>query len=242
MTEEKRLLIYLHIPKTGGTTLKNIIKRQYHPKEVWFHMEKDMIPKMEKRGNVDQLKCVGGHCWYGLHEYFEKQFQYFTMLRNPIDRVISEYYYILRRPNHNAYPQIKNMTLMEFIQNFSLKSSNQQTRRISGSIHNPNLDHAKTNLKNDFVVAGLSEMFDDSIFLMKKAFNWQDISYSKENVTQKRPAIDEISKDILNELKKRNAMDIELYAFAKELLTEKLESLDSVSKQELELLKTSKYS
>ncbi|MFC3884152.1 sulfotransferase family 2 domain-containing protein [Bacillus songklensis] len=240
MTAEKRLLIYMHIPKTGGTTLKNIIKKQYHSKEVWFHMEKDMIPKLKEKRKIDQLKCVGGHCWYGLHEYFKRPYQYFTILRNPIDRIVSEYYYILRRPHHKAYPQVQNMSLMEFIHHFPLKSSNQQTRRISGCIHEPDLDLAKKNLQNNFTVAGLSEMFDESIFLMKKTFNWGDISYSKENVTNNRPSVTDMPKDILSELEKRNEMDLELYTFTKELLAVKLESLDSDSKQELEMFKAGK--
>jgi hypothetical protein len=240
MMEEERLLIYMHIPKTGGTTLKNIIKKQYHHKEVWFQMEKDMISKLREKRKNDQLKCVGGHCWYGLHEHFKQPCQYFTMLRHPIDRVISEYYYILRRPTHKVYPKIRSMSLTEFIRHFPLKSSNQQTRRISGSVREPELELAKQNLKNAFVVTGLLEMFDESIFLMKKSFNWHDISYSKENVTPKRPSITDIPKEVLDELEKRNEMDLELYQFAKKLLMDKLKSLDPVARGELERFKARK--
>jgi hypothetical protein len=237
MNEEKQLLVYIHIPKTGGTTLKNIISKQFLPKEVWLHMEKDTNRKMQAKRKIDQLRCIGGHCWYGVHDDFDRPYKYFTMLRNPFDRVISEYYYILRWPEHKAYPQVRHMSFLEFIHQFPLKSSNQQTRRISGSIHDPDLKIAKNNLKKDFAIAGLAEMFDESLFLMKKAFNWNNITYSKQNVTPNRPAIDDMPKEILQELERRNEMDLELYSFAKKLLKEKLEGLDSISKQELELFK-----
>lgn len=36
------------------------------------------------------------------------------MLRNPIDRVLSNYYYI-KRPNHPKNTMIKNMSIEEFV-------------------------------------------------------------------------------------------------------------------------------
>ncbi|MDQ0218888.1 hypothetical protein J2S21_001982 [Peribacillus cavernae] len=214
--------------------MKNIIKKQYAPGDVWFHMEKDMLPKLEQKMKKSELKVVGGHCWYGLHQHFDRPYTYFTMLRNPIDRVISEYYYILERPHHKAYPKVTSMDLLGFVRQFQLKSSNQHTRRLSGNIHSPNLETAIENIKNDFTVVGLSEMFDESLFLMKKSFGWEDIHYQKVNVTKKRPLIDEIPENVKAELKIRNELDLELYEFARKLLQEKVEQLDSESKQELE--------
>ncbi|RFU64583.1 sulfotransferase family 2 domain-containing protein [Bacillus sp. V59.32b] len=233
MKNDEKLLIYMHIPKTGGTTMKNIIQKQYDPREVWFHMEKDMLPKLEQKLKKKDLKCVGGHCWYGLHQHFHKPYTYFTMLRDPIDRVVSEYYYILERPHHKAYPAVVTMDLMDFIQEFPLKSSNQHTRRISGNIKSPNLEAAKENIKNDFAIVGLSEMFDESLFLMKKAFGWDDITYQKVNVTKKRPSIEKLPKNVVAELEIRNELDLKLYDFSKKLLLEKIDQLDFRSKREL---------
>lgn len=215
--------------------MKNIIKKQYHKDEVWFHMEKDMIPKLEKKKNINQLKCVGGHCWFGVHQNFSKPFKYFTMLRNPLERVISEYYYILERPNHKAFSEVKTLSLSDFIQHFPVKSSNQQTRRLSGLIHKPDLDLAKFNLTHHFEVAGIAEMFNESVYLMKKVFGWNDIEYQKANVTKTRPSMKEIPSDILKELEDRNQMDIELYEFAKTELINQLASLNPISRGELDI-------
>ncbi|MEH7238304.1 sulfotransferase family 2 domain-containing protein [Bacillus sp. JJ1562] len=221
MTNSEELLIYMHIPKTGGTTLKNIIQKQYRKQDVWLHMEKDMNPKMEQK-NIEQLKCVGGHCWHGIHAHFDRPYKYFTMLRNPIDRVISEYYYILERPSHKAYLEVKNMNLEQFIHRFPIKSSNQQTRRLSGNIHKPDLEVAKRNIEADFAVVGLSEMFDESITVMKDLFAWGDISYQKANVTKKRPAVEDVSRKVIKQLEELNQMDLEIYEYAKTKLLRQL--------------------
>jgi hypothetical protein len=123
-----------------------------------------VVPILKAADKGHELKCVGGHYWYGIHQQFEKPYKYFTMLRDPIDRIISEYYYVFERPNHQAYSEIKTMSLAEFIDHFPLKSCNQQTRRISGLIQQPDLQLAKNNIQNDFVVVGLSEMFMSLFF------------------------------------------------------------------------------
>jgi hypothetical protein len=64
------LIIHLHIPKTGGTTLRDIIQRQYLSKNILT------IPTLEKSENIletvpsvkiNQLELVQGHLKYGIH-------------------------------------------------------------------------------------------------------------------------------------------------------------------------------
>ena len=42
----KDLFIHLHIPKTGGTTLRDIIQRQYRSEKILI------IPKLEESENI----------------------------------------------------------------------------------------------------------------------------------------------------------------------------------------------
>ncbi|MEH7237275.1 sulfotransferase family 2 domain-containing protein [Bacillus sp. JJ1562] len=234
MTKQDHLLIYLHIPKTAGSTLKHIIRKQYRSGEVWFQTRNQMVPVLGTADKANELKCVGGHYWFGIHQQFNKPYKYITMLRHPIDRIASEYYYILGRPNHQAYSKVKTMSFMEFIDHFPLKSSNQQTRRISGLIQQPELQLAKKNIQNDFIVVGVSEMFDESVFLMKEACNWGDISFTSVNVTKNRPTLADIPKDVVEKLNEENKLDLELYNFAKTELVKKIENLDRDSKTKLQ--------
>jgi hypothetical protein len=234
MEHNDKLLIYMHIPKTGGTTLKNIINKQFEPGETWFHMEKDMPPKLNQKSKENSLKCVGGHCWYGLHKQFSKEYTYFTMLRNPIDRVISEYYYILERPHHKDHQKVMAMDLMGFMEQFPLKSTNQHTRRISGNISSPHLQTAIENIHKDFAVVGLTEMFDESLFLMKQSFGWNDIDYEKVNITKKRPSINQIDEKVRSELERKNELDMALYKYAENMILEKIAQFDTKTNQEFQ--------
>ena len=79
----KDLFIHLHIPKTGGTTLRDIIHRQYQSKQIL------VIPKLENSesiikeisaAQINQLKVIQGHLKYGIHKYFHRNTKYFVII------------------------------------------------------------------------------------------------------------------------------------------------------------------
>src|SRR5690625_7753957 len=83
------MLIFVHIPKTAGGSLISIISSQYNSHEI-FRMGFPEVNTATRLNN--NIKCVLGHTFYGQHEELGPHI-YITMLRDPIDRVISHYYY-----------------------------------------------------------------------------------------------------------------------------------------------------
>ena len=100
--------IFLHIPKAGGSTLYKIIGRNYNRNKI-FHIHgakiKESILNFKNLNyeGLDSIKILTGHMGFGLHNHFQNESIYFTLLRNPVDRIISHYYYVLRKPNHYLY-------------------------------------------------------------------------------------------------------------------------------------------
>lgn len=227
------LTIFMHIPKTGGTTLNSIFRNQYDKNQFYDHLFP--IDDMRKKYNeLDQeaknnIKAVSGHYSYGINKIFSKSFTYFTMLRNPVERVISLYYFLKSTPT--IYPEMKDMTFTEFI-DWSREAKNGQTKQVSGLWGNPSVEKAKENLRT-FRVIGLTERFDESLFLMKKAFGWSDIEYNSLNITKKRPLKSELSQKVISLIEEHNQLDFELYRYAQELFEKQINSLNKESKQEL---------
>jgi hypothetical protein len=233
---EDNLTVFLHIPKTGGTTLNSIFRKQYNIDEIYDHgsLEGNIINVNQL--NVEQkrkIKAISGHNVYGIHElYFSKPFSYFTMLRDPVDRVISLYYFLR---NYKGYERLKGMSLEEYVIKEN-EAHNGQTVLLSGLPVNPNIEKAKENLKT-FSVVGITEMFNESLFLLKKEYEWDNIDYLKQNITRKRPSKEKVSPTLINLIKKYNALDLELYEFAKQLLYQKLKALSTDEKKQLEKFK-----
>ncbi|WP_273847760.1 sulfotransferase family 2 domain-containing protein [Halalkalibacter alkalisediminis] len=232
--QRNKILIHLHTPKTAGTTLRKIITNNYHNSSYNVYLDESKRKERLRSLSKKNVSCIQGHFPFGIHKYLSKPCTYITMLRNPIDRVISEYYFIRRGTRHRLHQEVMKLSLEQYLRR--PESMNVQTRYISGArgpLTRQHLEIAKKNIQKYFSIVGITEMFNESLFLMKNKFGWQNTSYEKENVTKARPSLNQISKTTLTELEKQNKLDIELYLFAKRLLEQKLINLDQQSKQEL---------
>lgn len=239
--KEAPLLIHLHMPKTGGTTLKKIIRKNY-PKQNVFdvyvdrkHLSSRLAELAEK-----QVQCIQGHFPFGVHQFFQQPSTYITILRDPVDRIISEYYFIRSIPWHSLHPKVSNMSLQEYQQ--SPLTQNLQTvyilgRKFGSPLSEDDLAQAKENLENYFSVVGITDMFDESLFLMKEQFQWRNTVYTKANVTNQRPKKHELPEDIRTQIQQNNEWDMKLYQFAKQRLIEKIESFDIRTKKRLKVFK-----
>lgn len=190
------------------------------------------------------IQCFYGHFTYGIHNYFNRPCNYMTFLRDPIERVISEYYFLLMEPSHGPYvsKQIRtnNMTLMDYVSSkdeaFVRRTNNMQTSFISGK-SNPqhaDLQLAKENLRKHFTF-GIAERFNESLFLFQKKFGWQSIQrYHPFFKNPSRPPKNQLSSEVLQKIKEKNELDILLYDEACMLFQKRIDSLDKASKKEMQ--------
>jgi Sulfotransferase family len=231
-----RNLIFIHIPKAAGTTLRQILKVQY-PNKRWLQIDgsrpKESFAEF-KNQDIEQrkeIRCLFGHIPYGVHEALVGDSQYITILRHPVERVISHYYYILRKPSHYLYREVagRNMSLQDYITSglSSQELKNGQTWLISGKDNNnlESLAVAKQNLQQHFIAVGITEQFDRSLAIFQQKLGWDKINYESANVTPNRPQRDEISPEIVSLIEKLNYLDMELYDFANSLFTKSLQEL-----------------
>jgi len=113
--ENSTMLIYQHTPKTGGSSLKLAIESQYDKSELlyiydlenrvskkditWYQNYYHNISKRKKR----RMKCILGHSAGGFVGVINKPLKAFSILRNPVDRALSLYYYGLSLPEDTRY-------------------------------------------------------------------------------------------------------------------------------------------
>ena len=222
--ENKRVPIFSHIPKTAGTTLRTIINQQY-PRAVIYTLrdEIDSIALFRKlpQHNRAKIRVLQGHKPFGIHEYLQVPVDYITMLRQPVDRVISFYCWILRSPGNDLYEKVRSMSLGDFADSRLPQVVNQQIEFVSGLSNNSTaeaLNVAKRNLALHFTAFGIAEHFDESLLLFKRLLGWGNIYYASQHVAKNRPAKREIPSATIKLIEKHNFFDMELYEFAKHRL------------------------
>lgn len=230
-------VVFLHIPKTAGSTLYRIIETHYRWETIYTMWQSGTLDDFkqlspEKMAKIEMLR---GHFAFGLHTHLPTTAAYFTILRDPIDRVASYYHFICRSPNHYCYQQVsqQNMSLEQFVTSqIDTLADNGQTRLLAnlnsgheipfGQCTTDLLDEAKKNLCQHMQVVGLTERFDETLLLLKARFGWQKIYYSNQNVSANRQPLHTLPQSTLAALQACNQLDNELYLFAKTLFEEQL--------------------
>ncbi|WNJ16402.1 sulfotransferase family 2 domain-containing protein [Pontibacter sp. G13] len=240
----KHPTIFLHIPKAGGTTLRNILTSQVQENQ-FFHLYEDMATLGQELGLLQNmsaeekanLRLVAGHFRFGLHRLFQQPFSYVTFLRNPYKRIVSQYWHIHRRPKHYLYEQVvgKKLSLEEFIlSGLSIELDNAQTRLIGtdfdqplpsvGSADQAMLDLAKKRLDESFLVVGIQEQFDESLLLIEEKLGLKNVVYERKNVNQASSSgKSSLSDRELEAIAQTHRLDLELYDYAKNKLASELE-------------------
>ena len=91
----QEVLIFVHIPKTAGTTFAAILERNFRASRIVSVYPNFGITTSELRALPDEtratMECVKGHFDYGIHRDLGRPFRYVTFLRHPVEQVRSRY-------------------------------------------------------------------------------------------------------------------------------------------------------
>lgn len=231
--------IFVHMPKAGGSTLQEVIQRQYPPAATLdIHGESvetvqvsvDRLRRMPEQERA-AIACVKGHVPFGVHRWLPGNARYVTMLRDPVERTVSAYFFAMNTPGHRLFEQMRRdrPSLKDFVVMRGEQGLGDMYCRLLGGVANWDrlaesprelpedaLDIARENLERNFAVAGITERFDESLLLMQRAFGWRDIRYERANVTRDKPVRVALSDEEMAAVRRYNGRDIALYEFARQ--------------------------
>jgi hypothetical protein len=251
------LLVLLHIPKTAGMTLATVLQSHYGDAFVggrgegrWTAAGKRAPNVFSRFDHVDErlrsiaakrrVHVLAGHITFGLSDRLPTDARYVTVLRDPVERTLSHYYFLVRPPAKRGglagagfvppwLPEPSpELTLDECLTERGYIPDNLQTRMLCGLVspYDPlpegALEQAKDNLRDRFVYVGTTERFEEFLALLNLELGWPTVAYKRSNLNRDRPRGDDLPPDVLRLVEDRNALDRELHAYAGELLAEAL--------------------
>jgi len=125
---DNQTLYFLHIPKTAGTTLITILDKYFNPDCILkAHSWNELLPQLPL--DFSKYQFVRGHFGYSIVRLCPKNPICVTMLRDPVDLMISAYKMLSRQQEDIERFHIpKNKNLSELIEGPYLEGlKNQQT-------------------------------------------------------------------------------------------------------------------
>lgn len=239
-------VLFLHIPKTAGSTLRSLLELQYKNSKALFLMGSDPVQSFNDwmdNNTLEHIDLLFGHIDFGIHKNFIKDVDYATMIRHPLNRIISHYNYVKRESSHYLHRKVidNNLSLKQFVENgYSLELNNGMVRILIGAggshkneyskynipygkCENWMLQEAKENIKQHFKIVGLQEEFEKSIVLLKRTLNWNTYKpYVSQNRTLKK--YKKLDEDTYNAIRKYNELDFQLFEYVQDSFKNKWNS------------------
>ena len=233
-------LIFTHIPKTAGTSLKQsaIFPNVDLERVYWVHGFGKLI-----RDRPQNALVILGHFPYGAHRVLGRgAFRYLTILRDPVERAVSFYNYVLlcEKGNpghpvgyrwHPALPDAKRYSIDEFYELEQYR--NIQTKFTAGyfwtrprtvapdwfrrwvATEERLLERAKHNLLHRYWYFGLLERIGEAEETIARALG--GVSTGERDVTRQTKGAHGIIQPTTAQrerIRQLNALDVALYDFA----------------------------
>jgi hypothetical protein len=253
------LLVFVHIPKTAGTALRNVIHTNL--RDGGF----ESVPIPRFRGNQAELKAWYEDLYTSLGERAERlvcaashsahlllpvlagrEVRAFTLLRDPVDRSLSRYYHFTheKNPITSLYRRFEYAaTKSGRVSRKEAELANGQSRRLLASQYETDSlprtsDDANAGewrsrlfeLVEENYLVGIQERFTDSVRLFAREFGWQSVYDATAKINLERPSLAEVDDEIKELVRAYNWLDDELYRACSRRFHELLSRHGDVSK------------
>ena len=119
MINNEKKFIFVHIPKTAGSSVRYALRKHDENRRAWIFRKKEKLKKkylgieppstqLNGHSTAQDIKNVLGQKY---DDYFK-----FSFVRNPFDLEVSLYKYILKETNVPEHEEVKNLSFAQFLE------------------------------------------------------------------------------------------------------------------------------
>lgn len=230
--EAPKTEVYIHIPKTAGTFVRNILINKFG--DVGYSYGSAPYTTLSKKSDREirvfktRSFVIGHEDFYTFHAMFGDSARYSTLVRNPIDRLISYYNHAMDNFAHFKGRPVSLLRFLEDKNNFEL--DNLQVRYLCGKpmaepVTRKDLNAAIALIANGTIEIGLADALPEAFRSMRVFSGLGPLtSARKVNVSKRGLSRNTIADAELASIKARSKLDLALFRFCrKEIISKRRE-------------------
>lgn len=238
------MIVFLHVPKTGGHTFRSFLVKAFGANAVYYVNIRDQVDSFRAAlaAQGESLKAVHGHMPFGIHRIIPQPCFYYACLRSPVERVISSYYFLRGTPRNACHKPICEATqtiddMVDFPHLWPmLELDNCQTRRLAlydflsddwfdwracPDTTRSHLDQAKETVGARLHDFGLLEHSEESAARFCRHLGLSVDSVPRMNASDGRPSAADLKPTTIEWILEHNRFDTDLYLYAERLFRDR---------------------
>ena len=214
--EPGKPLISLHIPKCAGQSFRRILEQWYGSRFYihYFQQYNALPPRHELKPGI----CIHGHFnrtrGLGVMDYYPEVNQFITILRDPLEAAISNYFFWKTRAREK---QLKNGIIKAGDENdYRDIDDFFKKRPKSGFLDFMPCQLTRTNyreiLETKFIWIGLVENLRESLAVLARALGFEPVPPERINAAPRDEALSPVPREAFLQA---NALEFEIYRYIK---------------------------
>ena len=217
------LLISIHLPKCGGSSLKAALKRWFG-KKLYYHYydeEKNAPPSrlLSYRIRLSSMMsggyCVHGHFnkyrGFGISDYYPNSNQFISFLRDPLEIHLSNYYFVNKKVLYRDGERYHlNMDVNKYIEDVIENASSWYMAHFPDDADDVPVSEY---IESRFVFLGVMEDYQKSLDVLAGVLDKPKFEIPKYNVTERDPH--DLDKALVSRFKEVFELDYKIYDYAK---------------------------
>lgn len=213
-----RALISLHIPKCAGQSFRNVLEK-FFPGRIFFHYYQQRGAPPLKHSLGPGI-CIHGHFNsnrnFGVYDYYPQADQFMTLLRDPLEAAISNYFYW--KTKARAVQLEKGMITegaehdYRNIDDFFIKRP--CSNMLDFMPANTTRESYKEMIETRFIWIGLVENFQRDVNRLSALLDCEPVQADQLNSSLRDESL---SSHLRDKFVEQNALPFEIYNYVKQL-------------------------
>jgi hypothetical protein len=223
--DSKKPLICIHIPKTAGTSLQYVLKQWFGKgfRRHYFDEKNEKMPdkvRLKKRFWFQRYipnVCICGHFnqerGFGVLDYYPEVDQFITILRDPLEVHLSNYFFVKRRAAVGvSWRDGKELELkFEAVDDYLRNTRSFIPLFLPWDI---TLENFQEVLEKKFIHIGIASKLQRSVDILAEKLKKKKVSVPVKNVSLRD---EEPSQSAMTDFKERHRLEYAIYEYVVEL-------------------------